>query len=34
MILLTALRFIHTIWVEAHEMKREAQKRFPHLRSE
>jgi hypothetical protein len=32
MILLTALRFIHTIWAEAREMQREAEKRFPHLR--
>ena len=34
MILLSALRFIHTVWVEAREMQREALKRFPHLRSE
>ena len=33
MILLTALRFVRTIWVEAREMQREAEKRFPHLRS-
>jgi hypothetical protein len=33
MILLTALRFIHTVWSEAREMQREAERRFPHLRS-
>ncbi len=32
MILLTALRFVRTIWVEAREMQREAYRRFPHLR--
>ncbi len=34
MILLTALRFIRSVWTEAREMEREARKRFPHLRSE
>ncbi len=34
MILLTALRFIRSVWTEAREMEREALKRFPHLRSE
>ncbi len=34
MILLTALRFVQTVWSEARAMQREAEKRFPHLRSE
>jgi hypothetical protein len=32
MILLTAIRFVHTIWIEAREMQRGAYRRFPHLR--
>jgi hypothetical protein len=31
MILLTALRLIRSIWIEAHEMERDALRRFPHL---
>ncbi len=34
MILLTALRFIRSVWAESREMEGEARKRFPHLRSE
>jgi hypothetical protein len=34
MILLAALHFIHTVWTEARQMQSEAQKRFPHLRSD
>jgi len=34
MVLLTALRLICSIWVEAREMEREALRRFPHLRRE
>jgi hypothetical protein len=34
MILLTALRFIRSVWVEARAMQRDALKRFPHLRQD
>jgi hypothetical protein len=34
MILLTALRFMRAVWVDAREMQREALKRYPHLRRE
>ena len=34
MILLTFLRIIHSSWVEAREMQREAMRRHPHLRGD
>jgi hypothetical protein len=34
MILLTALRFLRAVWVEARSLQREARKRFPHLRQD
>jgi hypothetical protein len=34
MILLTALRLIHSVWTEARALQRETLKRFPHLRDE
>lgn len=34
MILLTAFRFIRSVWVEARAMQRDALKRFPHLRQD
>jgi len=34
MILLTALRFVRSIWVEARALQRESLKRFPHLRQD
>ena len=34
MIILTAFRFIRSVWVEARAMQRDALKRFPHLRQD
>ena len=34
MIVLTALRFVCALWIEARELQREAHKRFPHMRSD
>ncbi len=32
MILITAMRFVHQVWVEARALQRETLKRYPHLR--
>ncbi len=32
MILITAMRFLHQVWVEARALQRETLKRYPHLR--
>ncbi len=34
MILVSAIRFLHSAWVEARAMHREALKRFPFLRQD
>ena len=34
MIILTAFRFIRSVWVEARALQRETLKRFPHLRKD
>jgi hypothetical protein len=32
MILITIIRFVHAVWVEARALQRETFKRYPHLR--
>ena len=34
MILITAMRFVHQVWVEAQALQRETLKRYPHLRDD
>jgi hypothetical protein len=34
MILITAMRFVHRVWVESRALQRETLKRYPHLRDD
>ena len=34
MILITAMRFVHRVWVESRALQRETLNRYPHLRDD